>query len=266
MHTANPLTPVTNSTAASAAVLLRRQNPYAVVRVGGQEFRTVAAKHGGRNPVWGESLRFNVNQENDVWVELKVEEAGSHESLGWASLSLSRAREHGTDRMEAPVLRHPHRGKGDTVQQGVVSVALKFEPNAPAYRPGAYAAPGYPAPYPHQQQQQQPYPQQPPPYPQPYPAYQQPPMYAPAYAPPPQQQVVYAAPPPPAQQVVYLPPPPPPSVVYVPPPAPMPTTVIIENDYGYHHRHHHHYHHHGGYDGGDVVLAGAVGFGLGLLF
>ncbi len=51
---------------------LDRSKPYVSLRVGGQEVRTTAAKHGGSNPVWGQTLRINVNHEEELHLEVKV--------------------------------------------------------------------------------------------------------------------------------------------------------------------------------------------------
>ncbi|GIL82514.1 hypothetical protein Vretifemale_11335 [Volvox reticuliferus] len=49
-----------------------KQDPYCILRVGGQTFRTHTAKGGGRNPVWNETFRVNIMDENDVSLDIKV--------------------------------------------------------------------------------------------------------------------------------------------------------------------------------------------------
>ncbi|KIO31729.1 hypothetical protein M407DRAFT_4848 [Tulasnella calospora MUT 4182] len=40
--------------------LLRKQDPYCVLRLGDQTLRTNAIKHGGQRPEWNEELRFSI--------------------------------------------------------------------------------------------------------------------------------------------------------------------------------------------------------------
>ncbi|GFR48310.1 hypothetical protein Agub_g10191 [Astrephomene gubernaculifera] len=148
-----------------------RQDPYCVLSVGGQHFRTHTATDGGRNPVWNQTFRFNVINENDVELTIKDSDVGRDDNIGTARISLARARQFGRDTMQAPV--YSKHGK----QHGFVQVSLVFTPNKAT---GAYS--GYPA----QQYAQYSYPQQVPGYGVPPPAYG-------AYgAPPP----AYGAPPP----------------------------------------------------------------------
>ncbi len=49
-----------------------RQDPYCILRVGGQQFRTRTAVDGGKNPVWNETFTFNCINENTVDFEIKV--------------------------------------------------------------------------------------------------------------------------------------------------------------------------------------------------
>ena len=115
-----------------------RQDPYCVVQVGGQNFRTRVATDGGRNPVWNETFRFEILNENELQLEVKDDQLGHDAVLGTASISLARARQLGADRVEAAVISPRHR-----TQHGVVSVAMQWEPNGgmrPGYGGGGYSA------------------------------------------------------------------------------------------------------------------------------
>ena len=68
-----------------------RQDPYCIVRVGAQMFRTRTARDGGRNPVWNETFDFNLINENDVELEIKVRGRG-----GPAPLPLNTTANHST--------------------------------------------------------------------------------------------------------------------------------------------------------------------------
>ena len=162
-----------------------------------------------QDPVWNEMFRFNVINENSITLEVKDEDVSSDDLIGVCNVMLAKARTHGSDRIQAPVMN-----KGGK-QSGFVQVSLTFTKNsALQQRPAAAAQQQqhpYPAPVPYgtvnghwappPQQQQQPYPQQPayapPPQQQPYP-YGAPPQQHQAFgvAPPPQQQAYGAAPPP----------------------------------------------------------------------
>ena len=161
-----------------------------------------------QDPVWNEMFRFNVINENSITLEVKDEDVSSDDLIGVCNVMLAKARTHGSDRIQAPVMN-----KGGK-QSGFVQVSLTFTKNsALQQRPAAAAQQQqhpYPAPVPYgtvnghwapPPQQQQPYPQQPayapPPQQQPYP-YGAPPQQHQAFgvAPPPQQQAYGAAPPP----------------------------------------------------------------------
>ncbi len=78
-----------------------RQDPYAIIRVGGQEYRTRTAVDGGKNPVWNETFNFNCINENTAEVVILDEDLASRDdTIGTAIVSLARAREHGTDRQQ----------------------------------------------------------------------------------------------------------------------------------------------------------------------
>ncbi len=150
--------------------------------MGGQEYRTRTAVDGGKNPVWNETFHFNCINENTAEVTLRDEDTVSRDDhLGSAVVSLARAREAGSDRLQVPVVRKNKK------QRGFLSVAIKWEPNVKPQQQQAAAATvatAHPAPYPYGAP----------------PAYYPPPGYpaAPAY---------YAAPPPPGAYPIYHAPP-----------------------------------------------------------
>ncbi|KAG2439059.1 hypothetical protein HYH02_006586 [Chlamydomonas schloesseri] len=156
-----------------------KQDPYCIIRVGGQTFRTRTAVDGGRNPVWNETFRFNIINENSVDVEIKDEDVGKDDVIGTATFSLAKARESGTDRIQAAVV-----SKKSRKQRGFLSIALSWEPNKALKSGGAHAAA---APMPQQHYQHAP------------PAMVYAAAPAPAYyamGPPPPPAAYYAAPPP----------------------------------------------------------------------
>ncbi|KAG2439068.1 hypothetical protein HYH02_006595 [Chlamydomonas schloesseri] len=115
-----------------------KQDPYCIIRVGGQTFRTRTAVDGGRNPVWNETFRFNIINENSVDVEIKDEDVGKDDVIGTATFSLAKARESGTDRIQAAVV-----SKKSRKQRGFLSIALSWEPNK-ALKPSVATQPAAP--------------------------------------------------------------------------------------------------------------------------
>ncbi|GIL42548.1 hypothetical protein Vafri_505, partial [Volvox africanus] len=102
-----------------------KQDPYCILRVGGQTFRTHTVKCGGRNPIWNETFRVNIVDENDVSLDIKDEDLGRRDDLiGNATFSFSRARYAGNDRQEVAVFSPKSRR-----QHGFVSVSLKWTPH-----------------------------------------------------------------------------------------------------------------------------------------
>jgi Ca2+-dependent lipid-binding protein len=64
-----------------------------VVTVGSQTYRTRTATDGGRNPVWNETFRFNVINENTVLVKLMDEDTMARDDLlGQCTISLAKVR------------------------------------------------------------------------------------------------------------------------------------------------------------------------------
>eukprot|EP00798_Chlamydomonas_sp_ICE-L_P031352 gene31352-6508_t len=107
------------------AELFGKIDPYAVLKVGDQKFRTKTLKGAGTSPVWDETFTFNVINENMLEITLFDAEAFSaDDELGSASISLAKARIHLEDKLQAPVIRPKSRK-----QKGYVSITLQFEPN-----------------------------------------------------------------------------------------------------------------------------------------
>ena len=48
-----------------------RQDPYCKIKIGNQEFKSRTAKDGGKTPVWHETFRFNVINENSFSITVK---------------------------------------------------------------------------------------------------------------------------------------------------------------------------------------------------
>ncbi|KXZ43576.1 hypothetical protein GPECTOR_86g369 [Gonium pectorale] len=162
-----------------------KQDPYAMVRVGNQQFRTRTATDGGKNPVWNETFRFNIINENDAELIIKDDDVASHDDyIGTCRVNFAKAREYGRDTVQLPV--SSKHGK----QHGFVQVTLMFTRNS-ALKAGGHGGYGYPTQYGGQQT----YAQAIPGYGVPAPAYGAPPAYgaSPAYGAPP----AYGAYPPP---------------------------------------------------------------------
>ncbi|PNW76448.1 hypothetical protein CHLRE_11g467595v5 [Chlamydomonas reinhardtii] len=111
-----------------------RQDPYCVISVGGQTFRTRTAVDGGRNPVWNETFRFDVGHAPDtggtaevVEVVVKADQLVEHDAtLGSASIPLATARQTaGTDcyHTRAAIVSPQHHRV-----HGAVSLALRWDP------------------------------------------------------------------------------------------------------------------------------------------
>lgn len=108
-----------------------RQDPYAIVRCGGQHFRTRTHVDGGKNPVWNETFSFNIINENSLEVTVMDADVGPDDFIGSAVVSLARAREQGADSVQAPVVcKHTRK------HHGFVAMNLRWMPND-ALRPGA---------------------------------------------------------------------------------------------------------------------------------
>lgn len=177
--------------------LFGRMDPYCVLTVAGQRFRTRTHTDGGKNPVWNQTFTFNVINENTANVEIfDSDTMGRDDRIGSCTVDFSKARTNGVDHQQVAV--STNKGK----QRGFLSVKMVFQANgkpADAHAAGASAPaaphPGYaPIPYPG-------------------------PHHPPAYAAPPAG--YYAAPPapyPPPMPVAYAAAPPPPAYYAAPQP------------------------------------------------
>ncbi len=182
--------------------------------------RTRTACKGGRDPVWNETFSFDIHHANELEITIKDDKLLHDPTLGTACVSLSRAREHGGDRLSAEVVCPHHH-----CQHGTISLELAFKPLA-----HVLAAPAYPPPPPPSAVQGVPV----------VPV----PMAVPVLAVPAPAVHVPPPPPPPATVVVPVP------VYRAPPPPVLPHVVVVDVCEPLHHHHHHghgllHHHHHG---------------------
>eukprot|EP00798_Chlamydomonas_sp_ICE-L_P015301 gene15301-21386_t len=163
--------------------VLGKNDPFCIITCGSQQFRSRTIQGGGKNPVWNETFRYNLINENDLAIEVKDEDVTMTTLIGQGRVSLAKVRLTGQDRQQMPVMT-----KGSK-QKGFVSVTLAFSKNSTLQRPaqahgGPYSSSAYapmaPAPTPYYA----------PPYgnPLPYAQHPPPPQYG---APPPGQ---YGAP------------------------------------------------------------------------
>lgn len=172
-----------------------KQDPYCLLSIGNQKVRSRTHIDGGRNPVWNDTFRFTVVNENTVTITLMDEDTLSNDDwIGTATISCARAREQGRDHIQAPVMTKHNK------QRGFISVALTFTSNNSLKPANA-------------QSQPQPYPY---PYPQPQPMYYAPPG---GYAAPPPAQPYPVYPPQSYPSATYPAAPVPASSGYYPPPA-----------------------------------------------
>ncbi|KAG2439066.1 hypothetical protein HYH02_006593 [Chlamydomonas schloesseri] len=166
--------------------------------------------YGGRDPVWNETFSFDVHHASQLEVTIKDDKLLHDPTLGVACVSLSRAREHGGDRLTAEVICPHHH-----CQHGTISLVLAFKPHAQQLLVAA-VAPAYPSP--------------------------PPPSAAVQGVPVPVPVPVHVLPPPPPPVTVVMPVP----VYHAPPP---PRVVVVDVCEPHHHHHHglfhHHHHHHG---------------------
>lgn len=183
-----------------------KQDPYCVVECGAQKIRSRTHVDGGRNPVWNETMKFQIVNDNEIVVTIWDADVGGDDLIGTARVPLATARERPLEEKHLTMNVTAKKGK----QRGLLSVVLHFTPNSslkPQSQPAAHAQPVgavyYPA--------TQPYSQPCYPYPHPAPYYPGPqPVPALYSAPPAMMPTHYAAQPPAA----YYPPP------YQPMPAP----------------------------------------------
>ncbi|GLC64448.1 hypothetical protein PLESTF_000167100 [Pleodorina starrii] len=112
-----------------------KQDPYAILELGGQTYKTKTHRDGGTAPVWNETFVIIVNAETELSVTVKDENWGKDKLLGVASVSLATVRTHGEDRVHAPLWLSNHK------QKGFVSLVLRFTPAGAPPPAAAGAAP-----------------------------------------------------------------------------------------------------------------------------
>lgn len=117
-----------------------KQDPYCLLTCGAQTFRGRTAKDGGTSPVWNETFNFSVINENDIGIVIKDEDTGKDDTIGTAHVPLAKAREHGRDSQQVPVLSKS--GK----QHGFIQLTLTFAKNSSikGYAGSAGVPPAYP--------------------------------------------------------------------------------------------------------------------------
>jgi len=106
---------------------------------------------GGKNPVWNQTFKFNIINDNSVTIEVRDEDVGKDDTIGHCQVSLAKVRSYGRDTQQASVMSKS--GK----QHGFVQVSMTFSKNsaigAPHYGappPAAYPPqPSYPYPAQH---------------------------------------------------------------------------------------------------------------------
>lgn len=137
---------VQNARFSSDKDFLGKMDPYVVVRIGQNEFRTVAANGMGSTPVWNQSFTCYVTGEpNQQVMTLEVydkDKISRDDFLGSATLSLAQVYQNRTAMQS--VLLHNKAGR----EAGELNLQLTFAPQGGSqpYRPG------YPAPQPGYQQ------------------------------------------------------------------------------------------------------------------
>jgi Ca2+-dependent lipid-binding protein len=92
-------------------------DPRVLVKVGFQKRSTRVHKNGGTDPVWNERVRFAINIENEIDLEILD---GEH-LIGKCSLGLSKVRKEGKDGVEATVYC-----KQGVEVRGTICVKLTF--------------------------------------------------------------------------------------------------------------------------------------------
>mmetsp|Transcript_14112 Transcript_14112/g.30604 ORF Transcript_14112/g.30604 Transcript_14112/m.30604 type:complete len:300 (-) Transcript_14112:867-1766(-) len=119
--------------------LFGKQDPYCVLKLGTQTFKTKVVKNGGTSPVFNETFVFNVINDNSLIVEVYDSDMFKDDHLGTAVVDLARAREKRVDLVQAPVTR-PKTKK----TKGFVSISMEFTPQSAIH--GAPAAAAFPEP------------------------------------------------------------------------------------------------------------------------
>eukprot|EP00899_Mesostigma_viride_P026101 jgi/Mesvir1/6676/Mv08905-RA.1 len=198
--------------------LITRQDPYAVIQLSGQHYRTRTHVDGGKNPRWGDRFAFTVNgNEPELTVLVYNGNVVQHDDvIGTARVPLAKVFSTGMDQATVPVIDSKHRTAGQVqltltfsslagVPMTSTGAPVGYPVGAPppatsskGYPPAGYPPPGYGAPPP---AYGAPGGYPPPGYPPAQPAGYPPPGYAappPGYGAPPPAPYPYPAAPPPA--------------------------------------------------------------------
>ncbi|KAL6753499.1 C2 domain-containing protein [Haematococcus lacustris] len=119
-----------------------KQDPYAVLTCGSQQFRSRTCVDGGTKPVWNQDFDFSVINENEVRIKLMDDDSGPDDHLGNGVVSLASVRQRGSERQ--PVQLYSSKNK----PRGTLYVTLTFAPQGAQYPPpGQYPPAGqYPPP------------------------------------------------------------------------------------------------------------------------
>ncbi|GAX80957.1 hypothetical protein CEUSTIGMA_g8392.t1 [Chlamydomonas eustigma] len=104
--------------------LFGKQDPFCIITCGQQQFKSHTHTDGGKNPVWNETFKFNIINENEVKLEVRDEDVAGSDTIGHATVSLAKARTSGSDCLQAPVMSKS--GK----QHGFIQVTMAFTKNS----------------------------------------------------------------------------------------------------------------------------------------
>lgn len=103
-----------------------KQDPYCILEMAGQKFKTSTKTDGGKNPVWNERFKFvNVNSAYATELVVKIFDKNmmfSDKEIGTGRLALSRVYQAGT--MEERVQLVTAKGKA----AGELQLVLTFKP------------------------------------------------------------------------------------------------------------------------------------------
>jgi Ca2+-dependent lipid-binding protein len=78
-----------------------QQDPACVVTCGSQKVRSKTHTDGGKNPVWNQTFRFNVINENDITLTVVEDDViGRDDLIGTGHVQLAKARQYGQDRQQ----------------------------------------------------------------------------------------------------------------------------------------------------------------------
>eukprot|EP00798_Chlamydomonas_sp_ICE-L_P005073 gene5073-34871_t len=88
--------------------LFGKSDPYALLKCGGQQFRSKTCKGGGKAPVWNETFTFQIITENTLDVTIMDDDMIRDALLGTASISLAKVRVQTRDKVEQRGWLGPH--------------------------------------------------------------------------------------------------------------------------------------------------------------